>query len=77
MKNVTLLWTRSGTEDILVRNTEGVLRKTVRHLDPDRVPGTATRTPNLRICGKGSGRHSADTAKPSLEHGGNFVKKEL
>ena len=35
MKNVTLLWTRSGTEDILVRNTEGVLRKTVRHLDPD------------------------------------------
>ncbi len=30
---------------------------------------------NLRRCGKGSERHKADTGKPSLAHGGNFVKK--
>ena len=33
------------------------------------------RTPNPRRCGKGSASHKADTAKPTLVHGGNFVKK--
>jgi hypothetical protein len=35
MRIVTFLWTRYGTDDILVRNTEGVLREPVKHLDPD------------------------------------------
>lgn len=35
MRIVTFLWTRYGTDDILVRNTEGVLRESVKHLDPD------------------------------------------
>jgi hypothetical protein len=36
MRNVNILWTRYGTDDILVRNTEGVLRESVKHLDPNR-----------------------------------------
>jgi hypothetical protein len=28
-------WTRSGTDDILVRNTEGALRESVTRFDPD------------------------------------------
>jgi len=33
---VNLLWTRHGTDDILVRNTEGVLRgNPFKHLEPD------------------------------------------
>jgi len=35
MRIVTFLWTRYGTDDILVRNTEGVLREPLKHLDPD------------------------------------------
>jgi len=35
MRIVTFLWTRYGTDDILVRNTEGVLRERLKHLDPD------------------------------------------
>jgi hypothetical protein len=30
-----------------------------------------------RICGKGGGRHEADTAKQGLAGGGNFVKKKV
>ncbi len=35
MRIVTLLWTRYGTDDILVRDTEGVLQATALYLDPD------------------------------------------
>ena len=77
MRIVNLFWTRHGTDDILVRNAEGVLQKLVQHLDPDGCLVQQCEHITLRRCGKGSERHKADTTKPGLAQGGNFVKKQV
>ena len=56
---------------------EGVLKENDEHLDPDGCLVQQREHRTWRICGKGGGRHEADTAKQGLAGGGNFVKKKV